>query len=239
MNYKVYYINLDKSIQRKQFMEEQFSKLRVQAVRIPAVNGYELTTEKLLEVNKQTAFSHFTKPLPGEIGLFLSYKKAWSMIEKQQEDYAVLLEDDVLIKEDLFKNLPDILSKLNTDSILDISGRKGFVRKKSISVLKDMSMDYFSTPSLGTTGRIYSKLAASKVNQAMPYYLAPVDVMLQKIYQHKVTVYSSNKAYVKHAEELVGGTVIQSKSELNLKKIIKEIARPFWRLVIKYNNLIR
>ena len=40
--YKVYYINLDKSIERKTFMENQFQKLKIPITRISATYGKEL-----------------------------------------------------------------------------------------------------------------------------------------------------------------------------------------------------
>lgn len=237
MNYKVYYINLEKSIQRRQFMEKQFSKLGVCAIRILAIEGRCLDKKTIFDVNQQTSFSHFVKANFGEIGVFLSYKKAWSIIEKQDEDYAVLLEDDVLINEDFFVELPDILKELKNNSILDISGRPGFFKKSSISISgRKVCMNCFSTPSLGATGRIYGKLAATRINQRFPYYLAPVDVMLQKIYRHKVQIFSSTKAYVLHSDELVGGTTIQNKSTFTLKTVIRELKRPIWRFSIKLCN---
>lgn len=237
-NYKIYYINLDESIKRKEFMQQQFFKLGKQATRIPAVNGHHLKKTETLSINKQTVFSHFSIALPGELGVFLSYKKAWSMIAKQTEEYAILLEDDVLLDSSLFKDLPKILKHLSVNSILDISGRPGFFKKSSMTVLDSMSINYFTTPSLGTTGRIYTKLAAHNINKSMPYYLAPVDVMLQKIYQHKICVYSSTKVYVKHVEDLVGGTTIQVKSGLSYKKIFRELKRPLWRCSIVLFNLL-
>ncbi|MBE8163324.1 MAG: glycosyltransferase family 25 protein [Bdellovibrionaceae bacterium] len=239
MNYQIYYINLDTSIKRKNFMENQFHKLGVQAIRVSAVNGRQLDENTVIKLNKRTVFSHFSSPLAGELGLFLSYKKIFSLIENQKEDYAILLEDDILIKNDFFENIEAILSKLDTASILDISGRSGFWKKTSVPVFKDVLMQQFSTPALGTTGRIYGKIAAKNINQAMPYYLAPIDVMLQKIYQHKVSVYSLNKSYVCHSEELVGGTTIQVKSIKWWKKFFRELKRPFWRLSIKLGNLCR
>lgn len=239
MNYKIYYINLDKSIRRKEFMEKQLFDLGVCFTRISAVDGSNLEEKELSAINRQNILSHFTKAKSGEIGLFLSYKKAWSIIEDQKEDYAILLEDDVLLDPVLFNDLPNIFKYLNKNSILDISGRSGFLVKESVVVLKDLCLRRFSTPSLGTTGRIYTKLAAKNINQSMPYYLAPVDVMLQKIYQHKVPSYSSDKVYIKHSEHLVGGTTIQERKPFSFEKIILEFKRSIWRFSIKFYNLIQ
>jgi len=42
-SYKVYYINLDKSTHRREFMENQFKKLQIPITRFSAVYGKELS----------------------------------------------------------------------------------------------------------------------------------------------------------------------------------------------------
>ena len=49
--YNVYYINLDKSIERKAFMENQFEKLDIPITRISATYGKELDKEFLKKEN--------------------------------------------------------------------------------------------------------------------------------------------------------------------------------------------
>ncbi len=45
MQYKVYYINLDKSTNRRDFMEDQFKKLNIPITRISATYGKELDAD--------------------------------------------------------------------------------------------------------------------------------------------------------------------------------------------------
>ena len=47
MSYKVYYINLDKSTKRRDFMETQFRELNIPITRISAVYGKNLDTNVL------------------------------------------------------------------------------------------------------------------------------------------------------------------------------------------------
>ena len=53
MTYKVYYINLDKSLERRNFMENQFKKLNIPLTRMPAVYGKELPKTYLEKAKKQ------------------------------------------------------------------------------------------------------------------------------------------------------------------------------------------
>ena len=69
-------------------------------------------------------------------------------------------------------------------------------------------------------------------------YYAPIDVMKQDVYKHKVNVYNTNKVYVSSNDKNVGGTTIQDKKMPLLNKYLREIVRPFWQLItlITYKN---
>ena len=59
-SFKIYYINLDKSTKRREFMEDQFKKLNISASRISAIYGKELDNEFLKNEKKKTPhFSSF------------------------------------------------------------------------------------------------------------------------------------------------------------------------------------
>ena len=82
--YKVYYINLDKSIERKTFMENQFQKLKIPITRISATYGKELD-EKLLKETKRKhcILAHFPFPNDGEIGICITHFKLWKFLSEQ------------------------------------------------------------------------------------------------------------------------------------------------------------
>jgi hypothetical protein len=88
------------------------------------------------------------------------------------------------------------------------------------------------------TGKIIGKNAATNLSAFFPDYMAPVDVMVQKIYQHKIPIWSVNKQYLSHIDQQVGGTTIQAIDITPLRKIAREFKRIFWRLAIKIGNFI-
>ena len=240
MQIKYYYINLDRSPERRAYMERQFDLMNINPVRVPAVDGYKLSVKECQEIsNKQTLLTHFMKPKLGEIGAFLSYKLTWKMIAEQSEDFAVVIEDDIAIKPELLEDLSIILEKISPDEIVDISGRQGFIKMESRTASNDVELIRFSTPPLGTTGKIFGREAATFIYNSFTDYLAPHDVMLQKIYKHKIPIWSVNKHYLSHVDQEVGGTTLQM-SDISLKgKVWREFKRPFWRLAIKIGNLLR
>jgi glycosyl transferase family 25 len=223
--YNVYYINLDKSIERKAFMENQFEKLDIPITRISATYGKELDKEFLKkEKKKHQILAHFPTPNNGEIGICLTHFKLWKFLAEQPEDFSIVLEDDALIQEDFFKDLEKLLAQISTNYFLDISGKKGFYPLKKTELTS-----LFLMPPVLMIGQIIGKGAAKKLLENLSDYYAPIDVMKQDVYKHKV--FSTNKQYVISNDKAIGGTTIQQKNLPKLTKIIREILRPFWQLL--------
>ncbi len=233
-SFKIYYINLDKSIQRKVFMENQFKELNIPFSRISATNGKELDKEFLKsEKKKHCILAHFPLPNDGEIGICLTHFKLWELLSKQPEDFSIVLEDDALISNDFFNDLEQLLSQITSNDFLDISGKKGFYPLvKSDLIIK------FLIPPVLMIGQIIGRNAAKKLSNNLSDYYAPIDVMKQDVYKHKVNVYNTNKVYVSSNDKNVGGTTIQDKKMPLLNKYLREIVRPFWQLItlITYKN---
>ena len=233
-SFKIYYINLDKSIQRRAFMENQFKELNIPFSRISAINGKELDKEFLKsEKKKHCILAHFPLPNDGEIGICLTHFKLWELLSKQPEDFSIVLEDDALISDDFFNDLEQLLSQITSNDFLDISGKKGFYPLvKSDLIIK------FLIPPVLMIGQIIGRNAAKKLSNNLSDYYAPIDVMKQDVYKHKVNIYNTNKVYVSSNDKNVGGTTIQDKKMPLLNKYLREIVRPFWQLItlITYKN---
>jgi glycosyl transferase family 25 len=239
MSYKVYYINLDKSTERRNFMESQFKKLNIPVTRISATYGKNLDVDFLhKEKSKHNIFAHFPYPNDGEIGICLTHFKLWKLLSEQPEDYSIILEDDALIHDDFFKDLEELLSLITTNDFLDISGKKGFY-----SLEKSTLLNKFLMPPVLMIGQIIGKNAAKKLVDNLSDYYAPIDVMKQDVYKHKVPLYSTNKQYVVSIDKKMGGSTIQQNNLPKFNKVKREIIRPFWQVITlvtyKLNRCIR
>ena len=227
MSYKVYYINLDKSKDRRKFMEQQFQKLNMPIERISAVYGRELDKNFLKkEKKKHKILAHFPYPNDGEIGICLTHFKLWEFLSKQPEDFSIVLEDAALVHEDFFRDLPELLVQLTTSDFLDISGKKGFYTLQENNLI----CKYLMPPVL-MIGQIIGRNAARKLAENLSDYYAPIDVMKQDVYKHKVHLYNTKKQYVKSIDKQMGGSTIQQNNMIAWKKIVREIIRPFWQLI--------
>lgn len=104
---KVYYINLDRSPERRAWFTKQAEALGLDLVRVPAVDGRELPAA---ELDHWRQLSEGNKILsPGEIGCFLSHRKAWEMVLAGEEKWAFIAEDDIHFSERIKIFFQDII----------------------------------------------------------------------------------------------------------------------------------
>ena len=103
---KVYYINLNRSTERRAWMESQLSKLVVPFERISAVDGHRMSAEAFGAAVEWSELR--TKGLSySEIGCFLSHRMAWQRISEHSENFGAVIEDDVLLSNHIDKFLID------------------------------------------------------------------------------------------------------------------------------------
>ena len=224
--YKFYYINLDKSKDRREFMENQFSKLNIPITRISAVYGKSLDLNILKkEKKKHQILAHFPYPNDGEIGICLTHFKLWKYLADKPEDFAIVLEDDALIQNNFLEDLPKLLDQVTNDDFLDISGKKGFY-----SLEKNELLTKYLMPPVLMIGQIIGKNAAKSLTENLSDYYAPIDVMKQDVYKHKVALFNTNESYVRSIDKEMGGSTIQQNNMIAWKKIIREFIRPFWQI---------
>ena len=96
---RIYYINLEKSKERRDWMESQLSKIasdQIEYERVSAINGETLTQEDIDAVI-ETASNNSYELKPNEIACFISHKKVWEKIANSKDQYSVILEDDILL----------------------------------------------------------------------------------------------------------------------------------------------
>ena len=137
---KVYVINLDRSPERYRKLSEQLNSYGIKHERFPAVDGYKLKIEdvKTGEIftgldlkdgrKKMDNASKYIIHCPnvkweytttkrrilsaGEFGCSCSHMGVWYDIKKNKVDYALVFEDDVILKDNFKTNLDLALSAI-------------------------------------------------------------------------------------------------------------------------------
>ena len=111
--FKVFVINLDKSVARLERLKAEFERIGLDFERIPAVDGRKLSENQILKhyspkLNRKKYFVPLSKP---EIGLYISHLRACEKIVSEELDFGIILEDDIVLK-DGFQMVPQVLSDL-------------------------------------------------------------------------------------------------------------------------------
>ena len=131
----VYYINMDKSKDRNEWMIEQLSKNVERYYRVSGVNGTKIQNKEHDTVDGVEFYNDFKELTIPEIGCTLSHLKAIQTAYENGENIAIIMEDDVYVDmtnllddsvEDLVKNAPEeleILQLVHLGSNLDKSSK--------------------------------------------------------------------------------------------------------------------
>jgi glycosyl transferase family 25 len=106
---RIWVINLDRAPERLQRISAQLDRLGLPWERLAAVDARALSAEQRAALDEPAyRRRHGMTPLPGELGCYLSHVRAMRLFLDSPADFALLLEDDVLLHD----SLPDVLQGL-------------------------------------------------------------------------------------------------------------------------------
>lgn len=234
---KIYLINLDRREDRLQSMRMRLDSLGLDFTRVAAFDGLQYA---------QTRDDWPFALTPGEVGCFYSHKNCMRLIADGDDEYGVILEDDV----ELSTNMPGyITSSLWIPAEADIVKLETTHDSVKLSHLKSLdfgnaSIGRLMSSHIGAAGYIISKRAACAILTMLEHADIPIDVIL---FTHDEGVLASMNVY-----QIVPALCQQSGdfSTINadkiewyrqrkenykrpsfLKLIVREVMRPFNRAV--------
>lgn len=94
--YPIYYINMDKDINRRQYMETQLQKITKEYHRIRGFNGYSITNEKKDTVDGISFINHYAEMTKPEIGCTISHLLSIKAGYESSAEIVMICEDDVM-----------------------------------------------------------------------------------------------------------------------------------------------
>ena len=112
----IYVINLNRSVQRLSRIKEQLENLNLPFIRIEAIDGNQLALDKSRVNSLKFHLSQERKCEKNELGCAESHRKVWNQILKNGDQYALILEDDVILP----KDTNEFLKLMEADPKLDI-----------------------------------------------------------------------------------------------------------------------
>lgn len=186
MKFKIFVINLDSSVERLKSMQAQCDRLGLKFERVSAVRGCELSVHDKSKIySLEQNLKKYDKVLnDGEIGCYLSHIKCWKKLIEEELDYALVLEDDGMLTDELPLFITKLAKSFEHWDYIHLS--HGSKVKPVIDSL-DMGDGIWLQKTLKlnstTTGQFISFKGAQKlVSSALPIS-RPVDMDIQHWYE--------------------------------------------------------
>lgn len=217
MKIQTYIINLEKSVIRKEYMNNLLSIYSFLDIHyVKGVEGKKLSGDEVLErFDKDRCLKRYGRRLNlGEIGCTLSHRECYEQLLSTSYDYVLILEDDIHPMRDLSELLQiDIDNILNVDKpvILFLSGDYWYLKHER----RQSVVSVFSA--VGSYAYFINRAAAKCIlSIKRPYYTAD-DWMVYKTLGVRL---KAVKPYMIDANvdmDLLGSDVLQEQWGINRK----------------------
>jgi len=185
----VYVVNLDCAPARMQSMDHQLTNLGVSYLRISAINGVDLSANEIEKVySSKLNKKHFRYNLSlGEIGCYMSHRKIWRKMVEENIDFAIILEDDLIVNEN-FQQLFALVDSLKNYDLIKLADNRSFPAAQKKEITADFELINFKTIPNCTTGYTINLSGAKKLLTRELFY-RPVDIDLQFCKELTLSVY--------------------------------------------------
>lgn len=117
----VYVINCAMHKERYEKFKKNALKAKVNACRVPCVLGKKFTQKLMCDMIKNKIVAPKADMTTVEISINMSHYNCWKKLINSCEDYALIFEDDVELKQDFIENINLIMSKLEKIDYHDFS----------------------------------------------------------------------------------------------------------------------
>lgn len=239
--YKCFIIHLKRAKKRKAYVDEIISKLNIETEIIEAVDGKLLTKNKTSKFYSKTPLFQPAYPFKvnkGEIGCFLSFRKAWQNIVDQNLSGGLIFEDDVSLNIDVFQNSFDTaMSWIKKHGYIQFQVRNIPKKSKIIKVNKDVHLLKASPILLRCSAQLVSYSTAKRLLEITEKFDRPVDGLLQLNWITGVDVTTIRPSGVFDNTYASGGSNLSLNIPFTLK-IKQEYNRIKYRYNIKKNAKI-
>lgn len=223
MSIPIYVINLERSRERWQALQRHADQLGLGLRRVEAVDGRQLSVQQLKNFD-EAAFrrQHGKAPLPGEVGCYFSHLKALQLIVDSDEEYAVIIEDDVLFTDDFSIVIEELKNIQGWDIIKLINNRVKFFQSKYVTIGGTDVGRCMHGPLGCAGGYMVTREGAKALLEHISTMQLPYDVALERGWAGGYRVYLVKDAVIKLAHEL-GSTILEDGASY------KRVRFPAWK----------
>ena len=229
----IYIINLEKSTDRKAYMQAQFDRLFLdnteQAIHFfKAINGKENPNHPLFQrYNEKKRLNVKGYPLTlNQLGCYASHYLMWEKCV-ELDSPIIVLEDDAKFKDNFLDVLDFINSEKNTFEFFWLQPDRLKNKRKLVADFGHFSVYQFSKGFIGATGYYLTPKAAKKfLAQSQEWYLT-VDVTMDRFFENKVPPYAI-VPFCLEADYEIESTIFEKQKKVKTLKTV--IARELFNI---------
>lgn len=220
-----YVINLDSSTDRWDAMNKRLLSLNIKAERISAVDGRKKTDKEIDEILYPMNYKFrylFPRLLSkAEIGCFLSHRKCWQDLVDSDEEWALIMEDDLIISDRAAFYMNDLSWLPDNIKICQLSTHEPnwslWVKKEKIRLSNNDEIIMPLDKAHGTQCYVISKEVAIAALKYSEKLLAPVDDYLFSPYFEINKLYGTYRVQPAVVTQFQEGSVIGERKNESLK----------------------
>lgn len=190
MRYQIYLLNKTQDTTRLEQFRIQAQRLRQSYARVEALESDEVEEHSEMEhYDAERNASHYYRGLTqSEIATYLSHRRVWKRVLDDDLDFAIVLEDDVLLANS-FTYVARTMTELESSWDL-IKLAEPYARVRSIKVERVGAATLVRYPviPLGTCAYVISREAAARMLSWSEGFYRPLDVDMQWCWQPGLTV---------------------------------------------------
>lgn len=222
--WNIYLINLARSNERLKACARQFEAFDLPFERIDAVDGDDLSNtdmDALYNFSQSAYHKHLTS---GEIGCYLSHIRVWQKIVDEQLDYAVVLEDDVILQDNIQQGLAVIESIEQPWDIIKLAEvpiKRKVIRQYAVN---NFSLVIYNKLPSGTCAQVVSLAGAKKLLALSGKIARPIDIELQYWWNINLSTFGL-KPYIVEANEA-------EKSEINRRQARRKAKQSLFKKAV-------
>lgn len=232
---KCYVIHLQSAIERGSIVRAIQDMAQLRVVVVDAVDKNTLQTNAERSRYQKNLLSP-TYPFilnDGEVACFLSHRKVWQLIVDGEDDFALVLEDDVQLKTPLFfSELGFVMRNIGPDDVVRFPRTP--LRDPGVVVATNAECFLVKPilPGLQTCALVVGKSAARKLLDFTEKFDRPIDSVLQMVWAHQVPIYAVLPPGIVEIGRGSGRSLIQSKSKRVWATLRREYLRFRYRSAI-------
>lgn len=243
MNIEAFIIHLKRAEQRRPQVDRIMNACPVKTSIIDAVDGRAMSPNQRAQVYTTDKLFEPRYPFEigaGEIGCFLSHRRAWQAIIDGNLDAGLIIEDDVEIDEITFGDALE-LATAHMDELGYIQFQVRGISGPCKTIAKQGATEIFwpQIVPLRTSAQLVSKQAAETLLAKSDTFDRPVDGVLQLVWETGVPIHCVQPSGVTDRTAQTGGSTISGgRSGISLSRISKQFQRlKYRRQIARYSQM--